>query len=51
MFVIVLVHNQQSCSDVKNYEAVFAIVEGLESREVQGATIAWQVYHIIIIML
>lgn len=33
----------QSCLELKNYEAVFAIVEGLESREVQNANMSWQV--------
>ena len=33
----------QSCLELKNYEAVFAIVGGLESREVQQVTMSWQV--------
>jgi len=33
----------QSCLDLKNYEAVFALMEGLESKSVQQAEGSWQV--------
>lgn len=33
----------QSCLELKNYEAVFAIVGGLGSREIQRASNSWQV--------
>ena len=33
----------QSCLDLKNYEAVFALMEGLENRIVQQAEGSWQV--------
>ena len=33
----------QSCFDLRNYEAVFAIVEGLENQYVQKCSASWQV--------
>lgn len=33
----------QSCLELKNYEAVFALMKGLESRTVQQAEGSWQV--------
>ena len=35
--------SSQSCLELKNYEAVFALVEGLESGEVRRAENSWQV--------
>lgn len=33
----------QSCLDLKNFEAVFAIMKGLQSKTVQQAQASWQV--------
>lgn len=41
MYVCVI--GLQSCLELKNYEAVFALMKGLESRTVQQAKGSWQV--------
>lgn len=41
----------QSCLDLKNYEAVFAIVAGLESKSIQQVADSWQVRIIILLLL
>jgi len=37
------IQTAKSCLDLKNYEAVFALMEGLESKSVQQAEGSWQV--------
>lgn len=36
----------QNCHELKNYEALFAIVDGLETSGVNKATVAWQVTNL-----
>ena len=43
LYGCVCVIGVQSCLDLKNYEAVFALMEGLENRIVQQAEGSWQV--------